>query len=172
MKNNDSKSKKNDSVINIGIDLGTTNSAIAVNVGGKTEIVKNGAGSDYTPSVFGIDKSGNKVVGRKAYDRLYKSSSDEEIKNNKAEVKRLMGTGETIHFERIDADLTPEEVSAEILKSLKEDASRKYSDLSTVAAVITVPAHFSSLQAEATKRAGELAGFKHKIGRASCRERV
>lgn len=161
MKNNDSKSKKNDSVINIGIDLGTTNSAIAVNVGGKTEIVKNSAGSDYTPSVFGIDKSGNKVVGVKAYDRLYKSSSDEEIKNNKAEVKRLMGTGETIHFERIDADLTPEEVSAEILKSLKEDAGRKYNDLSAIAAVITIPAHFSSLQAEATKRAGELAGFKH-----------
>lgn len=161
MKSNDSKSKKNDSVINIGIDLGTTNSAIAVNIGGRTEIVKNGAGSDYTPSVFGIDKSDNKVVGIKAYDRLYKSSSDEEIKNNKAEVKRLMGTGETIRFERINADLTPEEVSAEILKSLKEDASRKYSDLSTVAAVITIPAHFSSLQAEATKRAGELAGFKY-----------
>ncbi len=161
MKSNDPKSKKNDGVINIGIDLGTTNSAIAVNVNGKTEIVKNGAGSDYTPSVFGIDKSGNKIVGVKAYDRLYKSSSDEEIKNNKAEVKRLMGTGETIRFERINADLTPEEVSAEILKSLKEDASRKYTDLSTIAAVITVPAHFSSLQAEATKRAGELAGFKY-----------
>lgn len=161
MKNNDSKSNKNDGVINIGIDLGTTNSAIAVNIGGKTEIVKNAAGVDYTPSVFGIDKSGNKVVGVKAYDRLYKSSSEEEFRNNKAEVKRLMGTGETIHFERLDADLNPEEISAEILKSLKEDVSRKYSDLSAIAAVITIPAHFSSLQAEATKRAGLLAGFKH-----------
>lgn len=163
LKSKDSKLKNNDGVINIGIDLGTTNSAISVNYAGKTETVKNGAGSDYTPSVFGVDKSGNKVVGIKAYDRLYKSSSDEEIKNNKAEVKRLMGTGETIHFDRIDADLTPEEVSAEILKSLKEDATRKYSDLSTVAAVITIPAHFSSLQAEATKRAGQLAGFKHVV---------
>lgn len=163
MKNNDSKSKSNDSVINIGIDLGTTNSAIAVNYSGKTEIVKNSAGSDYTPSVFGIDKSGNKIVGIKAYDRLYKSSSDEELQNNRAEVKRLMGTSETIHFSRIDKALTPEEVSSEILKSLKEDATRKYTDLSTVAAVITIPAHFSSLQAEATKRTGQLAGFKHVI---------
>ena len=163
MKSKDSKSKNNDGVINIGIDLGTTNSAVAVNYNNKTEIVKNSAGSDYTPSVFGIDKSGNKIVGVKAYDRLYKSSSDEEIKNNTAEVKRLMGTGETIHFARINSDLTPEEVSAEILKSLKGDAVRKYSDLSSVAAVITIPAHFSSLQAEATKRAGQLAGFKHVV---------
>lgn len=161
MKNNDSKSKKNEGVINVGIDLGTTNSAIAINVGNKTEIVKNAAGADYTPSVFGIDKSGNKVVGVKAYDRLYKSSSEEEFQNNKAEVKRLMGTAETIHFERLSADLSPEEISSEILKSLKEDVTRKYSDLSTVAAVITIPAHFSSLQAEATKRAGLLAGFKY-----------
>lgn len=161
MKNEDSKSKKNDGVINIGIDLGTTNSAIAVNVGNKTEIVKNAAGVDYTPSVFGIDKSGNKIVGIKAYDRLYKASSEEEFQNNKAEVKRLMGTGETIHFERLNADLSPEEISSEILKSLKEDVTRKFSDLSTVAAVITIPAHFSSLQAEATKRAGLLAGFKY-----------
>ncbi|HEY4963400.1 MAG TPA: Hsp70 family protein [Candidatus Saccharimonadales bacterium] len=161
MKNNDSKSKKNEGVINVGIDLGTTNSAIAVNVGNKTEIVKNAAGADYTPSVFGIDKSGNKVVGIKAYDRLYKSSSEEEFQNNKAEVKRLMGTSETIHFERLNTDLSPEEISSEILKSLKEDVTRKYSDLSTVAAVITIPAHFSSLQAEATKRAGLLAGFKY-----------
>lgn len=163
MKNNDSKSNKNEGVINIGIDLGTTNSAIAVNVGNKTEIVKNAAGSDYTPSVFGIDKSRNKVVGIKSYDRLYKSSSEEEFQNNKAEVKRLMGTAETIHFERLNTDLSPEEISAEILKSLKEDVARKYSDLSTVAAVITVPAHFSSLQAEATKRAGLLAGFKYLV---------
>lgn len=163
LKSKDLKSKNNEGVINIGIDLGTTNSAVAVNYNNKTEIVKNSAGSDYTPSVFGIDKSGNKIVGVKAYDRLYKSSSDEEIKNNKAEVKRLMGTGETIHFARINSDLTPEDVSAEILKSLKGDAVRKFSELSSVAAVITIPAHFSSLQAEATKRAGQLAGFKHVV---------
>lgn len=157
------KAIKNDGVITVGIDLGTTNSAIAINIGNKTEIVKNATGTDYTPSVFGIDKSGNKVIGIKAYDRLYKSSSKEEFNNYKAEVKRLMGTSETIHFDRLDADLSPEEISSEILKSLKEDVARKYSDLSMIAAVITIPAHFSSLQAEATKRAGLLAGFKHII---------
>lgn len=162
MKNNP-KPTKDISVINIGIDLGTTNSEIAVSVNGNTEIIKNAQQDEYTPSVFGVDKAGNKVVGRKAYDKLFKSSSEEEFVNNKAEVKRLMGTAETIRFERLDASLTPEDVSAEILKSLKEDALRKYPDLSTIAAVITIPAYFSSLQAEATKRAGELAGFKHVV---------
>ena len=74
-----------------------------------------------------------------------------------------MGTSETVHFERLKKDLTPEEISAEILKSLKEDVTRKYPEFSTVSAVITVPAHFSSLQAEATKRAGEIAGFKYAV---------
>ncbi len=160
---NSSKPAKDLSVINIGIDLGTTNSEIAVSVGGGTEISKNAQQDEYTPSVFGVDKAGNKIVGRKAYDKLFKSSSEEEFVNNKAEVKRLMGTAETIYFERLGLSLTPEEVSAEILKSLKEDVTRKYPDFSTIAAVITIPAYFSSLQAEATKRAGQLAGFKHVV---------
>ena len=160
---NDSKPSKDNSVIKIGIDLGTTNSEIAINISGNVEIIKNAQQDEYTPSVFGIDKAGNKVVGRKAYDKLYKSSSEEEFVNNKAEIKRLMGTSETVHFERLDKDLTPEEISAEILKSLKEDVTRKYPEFSTVSAVITVPAHFSSLQAEATKRAGQIAGFKYVV---------
>ncbi len=160
---NDKKPGKDNSVIKIGIDLGTTNSEIAINNGGKAEIIKNALQDEYTPSVFGIDKATNKVVGRKAYDKLYKSSSEEEFNNNKAEIKRLMGTGETVHFDRLDADLTPEEISAEILKSLKEDVTRKYPEFPAVAAVITVPAYFSSLQAEATKRAGQLAGYKYVV---------
>jgi len=160
---NDTKPSKDNSVIKIGIDLGTTNSEIAINIHEQIEIIKNAHQDEYTPSVFGVDKSGNKIVGRKAYEKLYKSSSEEEINNNKAEVKRLMGTDEKVHFERIDADLTPEEISAEILKSLKEDVTRKYPEFPTTSAVITVPAHFSSLQAEATKRAGELAGFKYVV---------
>lgn len=160
---NDKKPGKDNSVIKIGIDLGTTNSEIAINNGGKAEIIKNALQDEYTPSVFGIDKAANKVVGRKAYDKLYKSSSEEEFNNNKAEIKRLMGTGETVHFDRLDADLTPEEISAEILKSLKEDVTRKYPEFPSVAAVITVPAYFSSLQAEATKRAGQLAGYKYVV---------
>lgn len=160
----DNSPTKDLSVINIGIDLGTTNSAIAVSNNGTIELFKSGPGQpEYTPSVFGIDISGNKVVGQKAYDKLYKSPSDEEFNNNKAEIKRLMGTGDKVHFDRIDADLTPEEISAEILISLKEVVIRKYPDFPTIAAVITIPAYFDALQAEATKRAGLLAGFKHVI---------
>lgn len=161
---NDSSSANHSGTINIGIDLGTTNSEVAINIDNDVEVVKSGPGQpEYTPSVFGINKAGNKIVGQQAYDKLFKSASDEEFANNKAEVKRLMGTAETIQFQRLSLSLTPEEVSAEILKSLKENITRKYPEYSTTAAVITIPAHFSSLQAEATKRAGLLAGFKHVV---------
>ena len=156
-------SKIDTSVIRIGIDLGTTNSEIAVNRNGEIEIVKNLLGVDYTPSVFGIDKAGNKVVGKKAYDKLFKGSSQDELDNNKAEVKRLMGTNEQTNFPRLGKSMSPEEISAEILKSLKADLTRKYPDFPVLAAVITVPAYFDSLQNEATKRAGKLAGFKHVV---------
>ena len=147
----------------IGIDLGTTNSSIAINNSGNIEIIKKPGGVEYTPSVFGFDKANNKVVGQKAYESYYKDGSEEEIKNYKPEIKRLMGTSETFFFERAKVKMGPEEISAEILKSLKEDVLRKYPDFSTVAAVITVPAAFSVLQSEATKRAGNLAGFKHVV---------
>ena len=74
-----------------------------------------------------------------------------------------MGTSEKFHFERAKIEMGPEEISAEILKNLKEDILRKYPDFNTVATVITVPAAFSVLQSEATKRAGNLAGFKHVV---------
>lgn len=149
--------------IQIGIDLGTTNSEIAVYDQGRIEIVKNILGDEYTPSVFGIGKDGSKIVGKKSYERLYKDCSLSEIHNNKAEVKRLMGIPETILFERNNSNLSAEEISSEILKSLKGDALRKYPDIFEDAAVITIPAHFSVLQAEATKRAGNLAGFQHVV---------
>ena len=149
--------------IQIGIDLGTTNSEIAINNKGNIEIVKNIFNDEYTPSVFGIGKSKNKVVGKVAYEKLYKDTSPEEYLNNKGEVKRLMGTEDKINFPRLDQEMTPEQISSEILISLKEDISRKYSDIETTAAVITVPAYFSVLQKEATKRAGNLAGFKHVV---------
>ncbi len=149
--------------IQIGIDLGTTNSSIAINNNGTVEIIKKPGGVEYTPSVFGFDKSKNKVVGQKAYENFYRGTSEDEIKNYKPEIKRLMGTSETFYFERADTTMNPEEISAEILKSLKEDILRKYPDFTTVAAVITVPAAFSVLQSEATKRAGNIAGFKHVV---------
>ena len=149
--------------IAIGIDLGTVNSKIAVNVEGKIEIIKKPGGVEYTPSVFGFDKSCNKVVGQKAYDHLYKFNEKGDGENFKAEIKRVMGTSETVYFPRAKIKMTPEEISAEILKGLKEDLLRKYSEFDTTAVVITVPATLSILQSEATKRAGNLAGFKHVV---------
>lgn len=155
--------KMDNSTITIGIDLGTTNSSIAVNINGKIEIIKKPGGVGYTPSVFGFNKTGNKIVGQKAYEYLYKYGSKNEDENFKAEIKRLMGTPETVFFERVKTKMTPEEISSEILKELKEDVLRKYPDFDTVSAVITIPAAFSVLQSEATKKAGNLAGFKHVV---------
>lgn len=149
--------------IQIGIDLGTTNSSVAINNNGSIEIIKKPGGVEYTPSIFGFDKGKNRIVGQKAYENYYKDASEEEVKNYKPEIKRLMGTSETFYFERADLEMNPEEISAEILKNLKEDVLRKYPDFNTIAAVITVPAAFSVLQSEATKRAGNLAGFKHVV---------
>ena len=153
----------NNQNIEIGIDLGTTNSEVAVNNKGNIEIVKNIFNDEYTPSVFGIGKAKNKVVGKVPYQKLYNDASQEEFLNNKGEIKRLMGTADTVHFSRVEKDLTPEEISSEILISLKEDVVRKYKAVSTIGAVITVPAYFSTLQKEATKRAGNLAGFNYVV---------
>ncbi len=149
--------------IQIGIDLGTTNSEAAVFVNGKTEVIKNIYGDSYTPSVFGVDKAGNKIVGKKAYENLFKKGTEDEVANNKAEVKRLMGTADKINFPRLHQSFTPEEISAEILKSLKEDIGRKYPEIDTKSVVITVPAYFSVLQSEATKRAATLSGFEYVV---------
>jgi len=149
--------------IQIGIDLGTTNSEIAVNNKGSVEVIKNIWQDEYTPSVFGFDKSKNKIVGKKAYEKLYKDGSPEEEKNYKAEVKRLMGTSEDVEFPNGKTKMNAEEISSEILKSLREDAQRKYPEINLNAAVITVPAYFSTIQKEATKRAGNLAGFDYVI---------
>ncbi|MDO8657593.1 MAG: Hsp70 family protein [Candidatus Levybacteria bacterium] len=153
----------NNQVIQIGIDLGTTNSSIAINKNGTTEVIKNADRDEYAPSVFGIDKAKNKVVGKRAYEKLFQFASEEESRNYIAEVKRLMGTSEGFNFERLDENFTPEEISAEILKYLKESLLKIYPDFPTNAAVITIPAHFSTLQAEATKRAGNLAGFDYVV---------
>lgn len=153
----------NKSYITIGIDLGTTNSAICTSTDNDYEIIKNSYQFDYTPSVFGVDKSGRYLVGKRAYDKLANSTDAKEVLNYKAETKRLMGTSVNIQFPRSDRTFMPEDISAEILKSLKADLLRKYPDLSANAAVITVPAYFETLQCEATKRAGKLAGFEHVV---------
>lgn len=147
--------------ISIGIDLGTTNSATSVINGSGVKIVKNFNTDQYTPSVFGIDPGGNKRVGQKPYDKLFQKATPEERKNNKEHIKRAMGSDESFDFPRADQEYTPEEISAEILKSLRRDIERAYPDIDMQASVITIPASFSTVQAEATKRAGQIAGFDH-----------
>lgn len=149
--------------IEIGIDLGTTNSEIAIISSGKAQIIKNTYGDEFTPSVFGISKAKDEEVGKKPYQRYFKDATKDELANNKAEVKRLMGSGEKVLFPRIDKAYNAEEISSKILLSLKQDAIRKNSNINTNAAVITIPAYFSTTQAEATKRAGVLAGFSYVV---------
>lgn len=146
------------STIEIGIDLGTTNSSVAVIQQNEVLILKNALGEESTPSVVYADRNGNIVVGSKA--KRVMNNSKENLQNSKAEIKRLMGTAETILFPNLNKRMLPEEISAEILKTLKGDVQRKHPDMSLDAAVITVPAYFSTVQSEATKRAGALAGFK------------
>lgn len=145
------------STIKIGIDLGTTNSSVAVIQQNEVQILKNTAGEESTPSIVYVDRNGNIVVGSRA--KRIMNNSKENLQNSKAEIKRLMGTAETVSFPNLNRKMLPEEVSAEILKTLKGDIQRKYPYMSLDAAVITVPAYFSTLQSEATKRAGSLAGF-------------
>jgi molecular chaperone DnaK (HSP70) len=152
-----------DRTISIGIDLGTTNSAVAINQQGNIEIVKKPGGLEYTPSVFGFDKSKNKIVGQRAYESLFSESAGDGAKNFKPEIKRVIGTPEKFYFARADVAMNAEEISAEILKSLTQDILRKYPHFDITAAVITIPAAFSVLQCEATKRAGELSGYKHVV---------
>src|SRR5574344_548892 len=149
--------------IEIGIDLGTTNSEIAILNNGNIEIIKNALGDEYTPSVFGISKAKDEEVGKKPYVRYFKDCTNQEIENNKPEIKRLMGTSQKVLFSRVDKEYSPEEISAKILNTLKQDAVRKNSTINTTGVVITIPAHFSTVQAEATKRAGEIAGFKYVV---------
>ncbi len=145
-------------VIEIGIDLGTTNSSVSVIQQNEALILKNALGEESTPSVIYADRNGNIIVGSKAKRII--NNSKEHQQNSKAEIKRLMGTSETIIFPNLNKKMLPEEISAEILKTLKGDVQRKHPHISLDAVVITVPAYFSTVQSEATKRAGTLAGFK------------
>jgi len=139
--------------INYGIDLGTTNSSIALYDGNEVRVFKNRDMMDITPSVVRIEKTGRIIVGRRAYQSLFTDAD-----NVAAEFKRWMGQSDRKHFKAADKMLTAEELSAEILKSLLDDARRLTTDL-VKAAVITVPAAFGQLQCEATARAATLAGL-------------
>ncbi|MDR3348887.1 MAG: molecular chaperone DnaK [Acidaminococcales bacterium] len=135
----------------IGIDLGTTNSVVAVMEGGEPTVIPNPEGSRLTPSVVGFSKSGERMVGQLA-KRQAVSNPDRTISS----IKRQMGTD---HKVTIDGkDYSPQEISAMILQKLKEDAE-KYLGEGVKQAVITVPAYFTDSQRQATKDAGRIAGL-------------
>ena len=140
--------------IDFGIDLGTTNSAIAVAENGGSRIVKNNESWDHTPSAVWISRVGVPYVGRRARERVESDPDDVH-----AEFKLRMGVaGAEYRFRRAGVSLTPEQLSAEVLKSLRKDAAHELGEPPAVA-VITVPAAFALNQSSATSEAAVLAGF-------------
>lgn len=161
----------------IGIDLGTTNSAMAVMQAGKPEIIANSEGQRTTPSVVAVNKNGERLVGQVARRQQVTNSA-----NTIYEVKRLIGrrwedkevqrdlklmgyeivkAGEGVKVKMGDKEYSPEEISAMVLSKLKADAESFLGDKVTEA-VITVPAYFDDSQRQATKDAGKIAGLEVK----------
>ena len=157
----------------IGIDLGTTNSVVAVMEGGKPAVIINNEGSRLTPSVVGFTKSGERLVGQLAkrqavlnpentiysakrfIGRRY-SEVQSEIKN--VPYKGVAGPNDAVRFEIMAKQQAPEEISAQVLRKLASDAA-KYLGEKVTDAVITVPAYFNDAQRQATKDAGKIAGL-------------
>lgn len=160
----------------LGIDLGTTNSAMAVAEGGEPRVVENIEGMRTTPSIVGMSKSGERLVGvlakRQAVTNpkntifsvkrlIGRKFSDKEVQSDKAwlpyELKESASGG--VEVKMGDRWYTPEEISAMVLAKLKADAEKKLGE-TIEEAVITVPAYFDDSQRQATKNAGEIAGLK------------
>ena len=135
----------------IGIDLGTTNSVVAVMEGGKPTVIANAEGSRTTPSIVGFSKTGERLVGQLA-KRQAILNPDKTV----ASIKRHMG--EDYHVKIDDKNYTPQEISAMILRKLADDAG-SYLGEKVISAVITVPAYFNDAQRQATKDAGKIAGL-------------
>uniref|UniRef100_UPI00402A5960 molecular chaperone DnaK n=1 Tax=Candidatus Scatousia sp. TaxID=3085663 RepID=UPI00402A5960 len=135
----------------IGIDLGTTNSVVAVMEGGKPTVIANAEGSRTTPSIVGFSKTGERLVGQLA-KRQAILNPDKTI----ASIKRHMGDDYKVNID--GKDYTPQEISAMILRKLADDASA-YLGEKVTSAVITVPAYFNDAQRQATKDAGKIAGL-------------
>ena len=134
----------------IGIDLGTTNSEVAIVSGGQPSIVEDG-GEAILPSCVGLDEAGAVIVGRRARNQAVAAPERTVLS-----VKRLMGSGTRVPMGR--DDYAPQEISAFILKALKERADRALGR-DVRKAVITVPAYFTDVQRQATREAGEIAGL-------------
>ena len=136
----------------IGIDLGTTNSCVAVMEGGEPVVIPNAEGNRTTPSVVAFSKNGERLVGQ-----IAKRQAVTNPENTVISIKRDMGTDKKV---KIDGDeFTPQEISAMILQKLKTDAEN-YLGTTVNQAVITVPAYFSDSQRQATKDAGKIAGLE------------
>jgi molecular chaperone DnaK len=158
----------------VGIDLGTTNSVVAVMEGGKPTVITNAEGSRLTPSVVGFTRTGERLVGQLAkrqavlnpentiysakrfIGRRY-SEVQEEIKN--VPFKVVPGPNDAVRFDIMGKLYSPEEISAQVLRKLADDAT-KYLGEKVIEAVITVPAYFNDAQRQATKDAGQIAGLK------------
>ena len=138
----------------IGIDLGTTNSCVAVMEGGKAVVIPNAEGARTTPSVVGFSKTGERLVGQTA-KRQAIANPDRTISS----IKRHMGTDYKVEID--GKKYTPQEISAMILRKLKTDAEA-YLGQPVTEAVITVPAYFTDSQRQATKDAGQIAGLNVK----------
>ena len=135
----------------VGIDLGTTNSVVAVLEGGDPKVIANAEGGRTTPSVVAVSKNGDSLVGE-----IAKRQAVLNVKNTVASVKRHMGSDWTTELD--GKTLTAPEVSARILQKLKHDAE-EYLQEEVTDAVITVPAYFNDSQRQATKDAGKIAGL-------------
>ena len=159
----------------LGIDLGTTNSAMAIIEGGKPKILENAEGNRTTPSIVAISKNGERLVGQTAKRQavtnpentvyavkrlIGRRFNDEEVQRDlKNSPFKIIQSGEGVKVKLNDKDYTPQEVSAMILSKLKADAEAKLGE-EIKEAVITVPAYFNDSQRQATKDAGKIAGLE------------
>ncbi len=159
----------------VGIDLGTTNSCVAVMEGGKPAVIANAEGFRTTPSVVAYKKDGDRLVGQIAKRQAVMNPENtfysvkrfigrrfEEVSNELTEVSyKVLNVGGNVKVEcpAKGEQFAPEQISAEVLRKLKEDAS-KYLDQEVTQAVITVPAYFNDSQRQATKDAGRIAGLE------------
>ena len=136
----------------VGIDLGTTNSVIAIMDGNEPKVITNAEGERITPSVVGFSKTGERLVGRVA-KRQAITNPDRTVLS----IKRRMGTDYRVKID--DKSYTPQEISAMVLQKMKADAEAYLGERITQA-VITVPAYFTDAQRQATKDAGKIAGLE------------
>lgn len=136
----------------VGIDLGTTNSVVAVMEGNEAKVITNAEGERTTPSVVGFSKTGERLVGRVARRQAI-TNPDRTV----VSIKRKMGTDYKVNID--DKGYTPQEISAMVLQKLKTDAEA-YLGEKVTQAVITVPAYFTDAQRQATKDAGKIAGLE------------